>query len=125
MSVNVSWDNDDKTIIRYDFDGQWTWNDFNAATVDAFAMTRSVDHRVDSISYFNKGAALPPNALFQFRRAMANAPKNRGKTVIVGGSAFIKTMVAVFSHLNRELGERLALADTLDEARANLTARRQ
>jgi hypothetical protein len=124
MNITVSWDNDDKTIIRYDFQGQWTWDEFHKTSKEAFAMTRSVEHRVDSISNFHKGAALPPNALFQFRQAMTNAPKNRGMTVIVGGNTFIKTMVRVFSNLNKQLGERLKIADTLDEARAMLTARR-
>jgi hypothetical protein len=124
MSVRVSWDNDDKTTTRYDFEGAWTWDEFYAATGDAFALTRSVEHRVDSISYFAPGANLPPNALLHFRRAMVNAPENRGVTVIVGGSRFINTMVTVFSKLNRSLGERLILADNLDQARRLLASRR-
>lgn len=125
MSVNVSWDNDDKTALRYDFKARWTWEEFDAATVQAFAMTGSVSHTVDSISNFETGAALPPNALFQFRRAMSKAPPNRGITVIVGGSMFIKAMVTTFSRLNKQLGERLLLADSLDQARTLLASRRQ
>ena len=124
MGVSVSWDNDDKTALRYDFKGRWTWQEFDAATVEAFAMTGSVPHIVDSISNFEIGAALPPNALFQFRRAMSKAPPNRGITVIVGGSLFIKTMVTTFSRLNKQLGERLLIADTLNQARTLLAARR-
>jgi hypothetical protein len=56
---------------------------------------------------------------------MANAPSNRGVSVIVGGSAFIKAMVGVFSRLNQSLGKRLLLADTLEQARAMLSARRK
>jgi hypothetical protein len=125
MTVKVSWDNEDRTTIRYDFEGYWIWKDFYAAAETAFAMTRSVDYRVDSISYFRVGATLPPNALMHFRKAMVNAPKNRGVNVIVGGSMFIRTMVKVFSRLNRALGERLVLADTLEDAREVLTARRK
>jgi hypothetical protein len=125
MKVSVSWDNDDKTAIRYDFEQGWTWSDFSAATVDGFALTRSVQHTVDSISYFKPGVELPPNALFQFRKAMANAPKNRGVTVIVGGSLFIKTLVGAFSRIYPQLGQRLLLADSLEQARTLLSARRQ
>ena len=125
MGVNVLWDNDAHTAIRYDFEGQWTWSEFDAATKTAFELTRSVDHAVDSISNFRPGALIPSNALFQFRRAMVDAPKNRGITVIVGSSTFIKTLVSVFSRLNRSFGERLLLADTLDQARALLLARQR
>jgi len=125
MSVKVSWDKNDKKTIRYDFEGRWMWDEFYAAAENAFALTRSVEHTVDSISFFRPGAYLPPNALMHFRRAMVNAPKNRGVTVIVGGSMFIKTMVTVFSKLNRQLGERLLLADTLEQARVMLAARQK
>jgi len=118
MGITVLWDNDEQTIIRYDFEGRWVWSEFYTATENAFALTRSVTHTVDSISNFKPGAALPSDALFQFRRAMATAPKNRGVTVIVGGSTLIKTMVIVFGKVNRQLSERLFLADTLEQARA-------
>ncbi len=124
MSVSASWDNEDHTIIRYDFDMKWTWDEFNTAASDAFAMTRNADYIVDTISNFKPGAALPANALFQFRRAMANAPKNRGVNVIVGSSTFIKSMVATFSRFNKQLGEKLVVADTLEEARALIRQRR-
>ncbi|MFN8373769.1 MAG: hypothetical protein U0694_12955 [Anaerolineae bacterium] len=117
MNVHVSWDDAEQTIIRYDFDGNWTWDEFHAAAHEAYAMTRSVEHRVHTISYFRPGAMIPPDALVQFRLAMSNAPANRGVTVIVGGSRFTRTLVEVFSKINRTLGERLKLAHSLEEAR--------
>src|SRR5215216_144560 len=96
--VTVSWDNEAKNIIRYDFQGRWTWEDFYAASAQAFAMTRSVIHRVDAISHFHHGAVLPPNALYHFRHAMINAPKNRGVNVIVGATSFVKTLIKIFSN---------------------------
>lgn len=121
MNVTVSWDNPEKTIIRYDFEPTWTWPEFYQAVANAFAMTRSVGHTVDSISNFKPNAALPPNALFQFRRAMIGAPKNRGLTVIVGTSPYIRKMVGMFSQFNHSLGKRLVLADSLEDARSLLT----
>jgi hypothetical protein len=56
---------------------------------------------------------------------MSDAPKNRGVTVIAGGSSFIKTMVTVFSKVNRQLGERLVVVDSLEEARKVLAERRK
>jgi len=117
MNVLVSWDNKKHTVIRYDFSPRWTWDEFSTATAEAYTMTRSVEHKVHTISNFRPGASLPPNALFQFRKAMANAPSNRGINVIVGSSTFIKMMVTTFSRFNRQLGERLKVVDTLGDAR--------
>ncbi len=125
MNIKVSWDNDDKNVIRYDFEGPWTWADFRIAAEEAFAMTRSVEHTVDTISNFYPGVLLPANAMFQFRRIMEDAPKNRGVNVIVGSSAFIRTMVMMFSRINRNLGRRLIVVDKIEQARAVLDERRK
>jgi hypothetical protein len=125
MGVTVSWDNDQKTIICYDFHGRWTWEDFYASTAQAFAMTRNVTHRVDVICLIHPGAVLPANAMYHFRQAMVNAPHNRGATVIVGGSGFIKRLVKIFRNFNKRLGERVMIADTMDEARMLLAVRHQ
>src|SRR5688572_14922021 len=125
MSITVNWDNADKTIIRYDFQGKWTWDEFRVAANEAFGLTRSVQHRVDSISNFHPGASLPSDALFHFSRAMRDAPPNRRTTVIVGGTPFINNLVSTFSRIYRPLGKRLLIASTLDEARKKLAAQRQ
>jgi hypothetical protein len=124
MSVTANWDNEAKTVVRYDFKDKWTWAEFRTAATEAFAMTRSVPHRVDSISYFHHGATVPSDALFHFSRAMRDAPSNRGTTVIVGGSFFINNLVSTFSKIYKPLGQRLLIASTLDEARVKLYARR-
>ena len=59
-------------------------------------------------------------SLFLCQCSCGSAP-----TVIVGSSTQIKTMVRLFSRLNRSFGERLVLADTLDQARTILLTRRQ
>jgi hypothetical protein len=125
MNITVSWDNKQKTVIRYDFEGRWTWEEFYSASSQAFAMTCTVKHRVDTISNFKHGSVLPPNALIQFRQVMLNAPKNRGINVIVAHNSFVATLVKIFSNLNKRLGERLAVVDSLDEARMLLADRRQ
>jgi hypothetical protein len=125
MNIKVAWDNEDKTVIRYDFEGPWTWDDFRIAAEKAFAMTRSVEHTVDTISNFFPGVLLPANAMFHFRRVMEDAPKNRGVNVIVGSSAFIRTMVMMFSSVNRQLAKRIIIVDRLDQARAALAERRR
>ena len=125
MGVTVQWDNDEKTVIRYDFTGYWDWAEFREKAQEAFAMTRSVPHKVDTISNFLPGTSIPRNAIFQFRRIMTEAPENRGVNCIVGISHFIRTLVTIFSRIYTQLGERLMVADSLEHARSILEERRK
>src|SRR5215510_13590412 len=124
MGVQVSWDNPEKTVLLYELEGRWTWDEFHAAVADAFAMTASVPHTVDTISHFHRGTPLPANAMFHFRRVMLAAPPNRGINVIVGGSSLVRTMASLFSKAHRLLGRRLLVCATLEEARETLDMRR-
>ena len=47
MSVTVVWDNERKTVIRYDMLGRWNWNEFQVEFQKAKAMLDSVEHTVD------------------------------------------------------------------------------
>jgi hypothetical protein len=125
MSITVQWDNEEKTIIRYDFTGNWDWVEFRERAKEASALTRSVEHRVDSISNFLPGTHIPKDAFIHFRRVMSDAPKNRGVNVIVGASQFIRVLVTVFSRIYKTLGERLIIADSLEDARVILAKRRE
>lgn len=125
MSITVQWDNDDKTVIRYDFTGYWNWTEFREQAQTAFAMTRSVEHHVDTISNFLPGTHIPKDAFLHFRRVMTDAPPNRGVNVIVGASQFIRVLVTVFSRVYTQLGKRLILADSLEDARHILAKQRR
>ena len=124
MGVIVQWDNDDKTVIRYDFTGYWDWAEFREQAQTAFAMTRTVGHQVDTISNFLPGTHIPKDAFIHFRRVMMDAPSNRGVNVIVGASQFIRALVTVFSRIYTQLGKRLILADSLEDARHILNKQR-
>jgi hypothetical protein len=124
MGITVQWDNEEKTVIRYDFTGYWDWAEFREKAEEAFTLTRSVHYRVDTISNFLPGTFIPRDAIFQFRRIMTEAPENRGVNCIIGVSQFIRTLVNVFSRFYPQLGERLMVATSLAQARSFLEQRR-
>jgi hypothetical protein len=125
MSIQVSWDTEEKKAIRLDFAGQWTLQDFRVAVKEEFALAKSVTHQVDIISNLQNGAALPSNAFLQFKNTMNVSPENIGMVAIVGTSVFVKTMVSVFSKVYTKLGDQLLTADSLEEARLRLAEKRQ
>lgn len=94
MLINVAWDNEEKTIIRYHFEKGWGWNDLYEGMQAASVMLASVTHTVDIIMDFKDASLIPQNALTHIQRAFKNAkPENAGLTVIVAPSRFFQALV--------------------------------
>jgi len=125
MPVQVVWDNDDHTIIRYTLDEDWTWEDMRAAVVISNKMLDGVDHKVHFIHDATAVTGLPSDMLSQLRTFIDKEHPNTGQSVIVGAkkSAVIilaQSLLAMIHRLyKKDWG--FMFADTLDEARGMLT----
>ncbi len=123
MAVHIQWDNSEKTVLRYDFEGRWTWQEFMAIFPQAKTMASTVQHTVHSIvnPLDDKSRGyLPPNTLAQVVQLYRGAPPNIGATVIVGGSEFFRTLNRLSRRFYPRIAERYQFADTLEEARSIL-----
>ena len=125
MGITVQWDNFEKTVIRYDFESSWTWDDFHAAAAKSGAMTKEVKHQVHLIANMFHSAPLPEGAMLQFSNALRNAPKDRGMFVIVAGDAWMNTLARILGKTITRPGSKFALVATLEEARAIVTQAQQ
>lgn len=116
--IQVSWDNDTKTIIRYDFDYGWTWAELDAANEMLHEMLRSVHHDICAIAIQNyRQHYLPANPLSKISVMLPTRPQQLGLTVIVAHSSLItgvlNLMIKVYPSASH-----LRFANNLDEARA-------
>ncbi len=59
MSISVQWDNPEQTIVRWDFDGEWTWEMFRKAQYASNQLILSVRHRVDIIGDVTRSPSTP------------------------------------------------------------------
>ena len=116
MSIHVVWYDTEKTIIVWEFDGEWEWRDYHAAINTAVVMIKSVDHIVDSIMDLRRNRALPPNALMQGKRWFVVAPPNFGITVVAGGSALIRGIASTIAAVYKRFNDRIIMAVTVEEA---------
>ena len=123
MSINVQWDNEAHTLVRWDFIGTWDWNDFLAAQKASNDLIKSVPHTVDIISDVSQSQALPPGAIGRFRTYRRDDPDNAGRVVLVGASNYIKTIVEIFRGMFPNTGGNFTFADSLEEARSALTSK--
>ncbi len=116
MSVRVAWDNTAKTIVRYVFEGRWTWNEFYPAYDEAIAMEKSMPHRVHVIVDLRKGVGVPANALMHVKNISDKQPDNIGLTVLVTTSSFVHSLYQIGVKFYHKIGYYFRVVDSMDEA---------
>ena len=121
MNITVTWDNDEKTILRYNYGKSWNWNDFNQAAKEAYEMLDLVTHTVSIIMDFQNAQLIPQGAITNVQRAFSTRRHNNiGTTIIVGASAnsFLQAIAGIGRKLSRATANdwQLTFVATLPEA---------
>lgn len=117
MSVAVVWDDNEKSTIRFVFEGSWTIDELYVAFDEQTRMLDSVDHQVDVIVDFQESNAVPDHLIANFSRifqSSGSSHPNTGMTVLVGVGGFAQILADLFS----KFFARLPTASTLEEAHA-------
>src|SRR5688500_1941902 len=97
MGVTVVWDTEAQTALRFDFVGQWQWNEYDAAVRDAYAFLQQVSHRVDIIANLRPGPHLAVGYVFAHFRATLQLFGGRvGFIAIVNGDPVTRTIIKSF-----------------------------
>jgi hypothetical protein len=117
MPVNLLWDDPDKSILRFEYQGKWTWEELHNAIVQAADELHETRYRVDTIHDLTDSRGLPPDALAR-APSIARQLSNRNGIVVVIGGAFFNTMLSIFNRVYPQFGSasRYKSAHTLDEA---------
>ena len=105
MGVTWSWDNSDRSIIRFTFISPWMLGEFIAANQEAVECTENFDHMVDAIFDFRKGTMIPSGTVSIFRNTArrALASPNEGITVLLGNITFIQMIYTGITQLSPDL----------------------
>ena len=117
MRIDVVWDNETRTIVRYDFQAGWALADFDAALRELRDMLADVPHRVDVIAHFLPGSDPPVGSFSRFRRVQEEWPPQLGVVVITNSGPFVALLLSVFLRVYRQYAARLWLAESLEDAR--------
>lgn len=123
--VHVRWDDSEQSIIIYNFEAGWDWDDFYRARAEATTMMNSVPHLVSVIAYQHyAGAYLAPNVLSHLKSMVKSRHPRLELTVIVLSSPFTRQIFTLFLKLSPEASRWYRFVDTLDQARAVITTHR-
>lgn len=116
MPILISWENNEKTIIKTSFVGNWTWADFPIIRAQAIEMMKSVNHQVDFIGDLSETVRMPKGAFSVGRSIINNQQKNEGNAVIIGTSPIVRVLFHTFVNTYPAIRNQYFYATSLDEA---------
>lgn len=129
MGVKVAWDDLENTIIRYDLEGMWTWDDYREAVTESTVMMQSVDYPVGIIANFHADTMVP-RGTGPLQQAQPQPPKvhempeNVRVVVITGGNAFVEVTLSAFCKVYNRVEKQFISANSLEEARSIISSHR-
>lgn len=98
MSIQVNWDNDEKTIIAYTSSGRYIWEEFYAAIDEVHKLAEAVDYPL--VVIMNLRESIPPSgALTHFRNAIKRSPSNISHYIIIGTDSFRQMLISMAFHV--------------------------
>jgi hypothetical protein len=125
LRVQVIWDDEDKTIIRFIFEANWTWDEYTAAQQVAYDLAATVRYKVGVL--VEEGPTLPPEMLTSRRdfTLFTNRHPNVDVFVFVLRTSILRGIVSLLMKLYAPAASLVVLAPTLEEGRRLLKARLQ
>ena len=118
MSVEVQWDNDDKTIIQMIYEGRWQWDDVRSAVMEVNRMIDSVDPQIVHV-ISNRGSAswTPGNYATNLQEIISLFHHRAGYRVLIVKNPVAREMFYIFSGMAGGMPFPYRFVNTLEEAR--------
>lgn len=118
MTVDVIWDNEERSILRYVFDKQWTWEDVATATLESHAALDAVPHRHVAIIFeAPPDVHVPPDTLVNARRTLKSSHPKAFPLVFVLVNPLARMIINTLAHISGSIGAQMRIVDSLAEAR--------
>lgn len=125
MPIQTYWDNDEKTIIRYEMYGRWTTQEFWDAYETARDMINAVEHQVYFIQVSMDKSSIghiPNGFVTHLRSIYRNAHPRAGRTIIIPRARGMIGEIwdRMITKAMPKIRDHFDFADSLEEARAML-----
>jgi hypothetical protein len=118
MPASVTWDNDDKTIIRQQLIGDWTYEEYVKSAVETQELTGSQPHTVHVIVDFTLSKSYPSRLLAAGQTLDRNLPTNQGTVTVIQCPMYIRAVFDILVRLYPKVGNNSAQVESLEEAYA-------
>jgi hypothetical protein len=118
MPASVCWDNEQKTIVRQQLFGDWTFDDYIMSLGELQRLTASMSHTVNVIVDYTESKSYPRKIIAAAQTLHRNFPTNEGIVMIVQGPPYITAAFEVIFKLYPKLGQNIHHVDSLEDAYA-------
>jgi hypothetical protein len=119
MGIQVTWDNEEHTILRWVVDWPLVWEEYKVATDESYQMYDTVDHQVCVIFDIRNMTEVPGNTLARFPRISSDTHPKVDYMVVVGAGGFAQRIGKIFTAVYG----RMDFASTIEDARAMIAER--
>ena len=117
MGIRVFWENDQQRIIRWEFDGKWTWVEVYQASQESVAMRKQVGRNAVVLIDQRKATnAVPSGAIHHLSNLIHLGRDDRRLMVIVTPFEFYHQLARVILGVYRDLGRKIIMVRTIEEA---------
>lgn len=119
MAIVVHWDDDNQTIIRWDYDADWTWQESSLAAETTREIRQASGHLnpVAVILRMDGVETIPRDSLRNMRRLLQNLQPD-DVIIISGSNVAVDVMIAFMRATFSGALEQLHTAPTLADARS-------
>lgn len=121
MPISVAWDNEEKTVVRFVYEGKWTWEAFYEKIDEANKLMDTVDKPCVSIIDMRQSNFLPRGAAVHIRNVIRKSMShnNSGISVFLEANVIVEAMIEVLKKSYPDILDNTEwlYAKTLEEAR--------
>jgi hypothetical protein len=121
MPVQIVWDDAEQTVIRFEMNGKWSWQEFYSAYISKWDEVANIGHRVDAIADVTQTNYMPAGSITQVRSFASKRPDNTGIMVFAGANNYVTALMQTVQKLFKALSQRsisVRFAASLDDAHA-------
>lgn len=115
MPIQVRWDDEEKTVLRYIYEGEWAWREWHEVIDQSKQMIHQVDHPVYVVLDTANGK-MPPGTLSYFNQVSSECNDCVVMVILIGADWFIQRLFNIYSKLRWGKNRRFTVAVTLENA---------
>lgn len=117
MGVQVMWDNDEKTIVRYIFEEHYSWDEFATTAQQHLEMMTTTDAPIGVILEYPKNMRPPLYALSIGKEYISRRDPRNYLIVVATTSPLLQGLIGLFKRFYPNDGEYIVIVSSVEEAR--------
>lgn len=124
MSVDVVWENEERSVMRFIFSKDWTWEEVIRAKLECDTALNNLSHDAVAIIYDSPpDAHIPPDVLTNARRILSS---NHPKAVLLvfvltHNNIVARMLINTLARITGSVGARIRIAESVDDAHRLIT----